>query len=58
MRRGKVRKFRFKMATEKEVRNRITSLANKKSMGIDNISYVMVKMLVDYYENSKHNHHL
>ena len=27
---------------------KISNLANKKSMGIDDISYVMVKVLIDY----------
>ena len=48
MMRGKVKKFRFKMLSEQEVRKKIRDLPNKKSMGIDYISYLMVKILVDY----------
>ena len=37
MTRWKVRKFRFRIVSEEEVRKMITNLANKKSIEIDDI---------------------
>ena len=47
MTRGKVKKFRFKMVSEEEVRKEIKDRPNKKSMRLDDISYLLVKILVE-----------
>ena len=45
MTRGKVRTFRFKEVTEEQVREKIRNLPDKPSMGLDDISYGVIKRL-------------
>ena len=45
--RGKVQKFSFELVSMEEVRKKIKQLPNKKSMRIDDISYLMVQVLGD-----------
>ena len=42
------KKNRFKIESEEEIRKKIKDLPNKKSMGIDDISYLMVTILAEH----------